>query len=268
MNTTDPNLKERDGVFALFKGASGTGKTVGALSYPGVYMADFDKKMPAIALKHFRGKAIEYDQFDDIFQYTDKMAKFLGVCPYETILNDSITSMVSLILKTVGAAKGEGMERMLQNMKNSMGKFKQELLSIDYYNAETRIVEHILDIGKTLYQQPGNPKNVLYTAHILQVDSAPDLKTKVVTTTRSIVTAGRKVAAYIPTQFDEVYLFGTSEVGGLDGGPTTIQRMVITEQYGQDDAKTAINISRYTDFTNKNLYDLFKSQIAGKEMFL
>lgn len=269
MNTKDIDYRD-PGMFALFKGPSGAGKTVAALSFPNVWMADLDKKMPNIARKHYPNKPIEYKQYDDIFKLLEQMSAWIGNCPHETLLFDSITSMISLILKTVGLSKGEGMEQMLKNMQRSLGKFKQELMTIDYYNAETRIVEHIIDLAKVLYQQPGNPKNVLFTAHILSVDSAPDLKTKIVTHTRSIVTAGRKVAAYIPTQFDEVYLFGTSQGGDLSSQSiSTVRHIMTTETCGEDDAKTAFKLEQFIDFTNKNnLYDILKSQILGSEMFL
>ena len=266
MNTLEQT--ERPGIFALFKGPSGSGKTVGALSFPEVWMADLDKKMPAIARKHFPKKSIDYEQFDLIYPLEDRLTNWLGNCPHETLLFDSITSMVSLILKSTGVAKGEGMTQMLKNMNKFAGKFKQELMTIDYYNAETRIVEHIIDLCKTLYIQPGNPKNIIFTAHILTVESAPDLKTKIVTRTRSIVTAGKKVAAWVPTQFDEVYLFGTSEQGGLgENEESKTHHLMTSETTGEDDAKTAFFLSKYTDFTDKNLYEMLQAQIAGAEMF-
>jgi len=263
MNTQD-NKDREIGTFALFKGPSGAGKTVGALSYPTPFLADFDKKMPAIARKHFPHKSIEYEQYNDIFTYCDQLTSWInGSCPYETVINDSITSMVSLILKSIGMAKGEGMEQMMKNMRNAMGKFKQDLMSIDYYNAETRIMEHIIEAHKILFARPENPRNIIFVAHILTTESAPDLKTKLVTKTRSIVTAGRKVAAWIPTQFDEVYLFGTSE----DYETQKVKHMMTSETSGEDDAKTAFHLSQFTDFTNNNLYDLLIQQRAGADLF-
>jgi hypothetical protein len=41
-----------------------------------------------------------------------------------------------------------------------------------------------------------------------------------------------------------------------------------SETSGDDDAKTAFLLAKYTDFTDKSLYELLQSQIAGKEMFL
>ena len=265
MNTQDST--EKPGIFALFKGPSGSGKTVGALSFPDPWLADLDRKMPAIARKHFPKKSIEYNQFELIYPLEELLSSWLGNCPYETLILDSITSMTGLILKSTGVAKGEGMTQMLKNMNKFAGKFKQELMTIDYYNAETRIVEHIVDLCKMLYIQPDNPKNVIFTAHIISHDSAPDLKTKLVTRTRRIVTAGKAVGAWIPSQFDEVYLFGTSEMGDLDG-ESHVRHIMTSETSGEDDAKTAFHLEKYTDFTGKNLYELLQAQQAGKEMFL
>jgi len=258
-------------MFCLFKGPSGAGKTVAALSFPHIWMADLDIKMPAIALKHFRGKSIEYDVFPDIFELTDKINSWInGTCPYETLVYDSLTSLVSLIFKSIGDCKGESTVQLLKTIKNTRGGSKMvELIGIDYYNAETRYFDWLLAANKTLYARPGNPKNIIFTAHIITTESAPDIKTKIVTRTRSIVTAGRKVAAFVPTQFDELYLFGTSETGGLEGGSNShIRHLMTTETSGEDDAKTAFSLQRMTDFTGKNLYDLLRAQQAGEEMFV
>lgn len=267
MNTKD--AVDQPGIFALFKGPSGSGKTVGALSYPNIWLADLDRKMPAVARKHFPGKDIEYDVFPDIFSLSSKISDWVnGSCPYETLVYDSLTSLVSLIFKSIGDAKGEGTMQMLSSIKQTRGgKQMVELLGIDYYNAETRFFDWIIDANKVLYSRPGNPKNIIFTAHILTTESAPDLKTKIVTRTRSIVTAGRKVAAYVPTQFDELYLFGTSETGGLDGKESNIKHMMTTETSGEDDAKTAFKLQKITDFTNKSLYDELQLQLAGQELF-
>ena len=40
MNTLDKDVAEK-GIFALFKGPSGSGKSVGALSFPTPYVFDF-----------------------------------------------------------------------------------------------------------------------------------------------------------------------------------------------------------------------------------
>ena len=269
MNTNQIDYKD-PGFFALLKGPSGSGKTVAGLSFPGLWMGDYDRKMPAIARKHFPKKSIEYDTFDDMFVLAEQFSEWTNKdnCPYETLLHDSITHLVSLIIKSIAQAKGEDLLKLLKTMQNVKGgKQIPEMLGIDYYNAETRFIEWFMDINKMLWARPNsNPRNVLFTAHILTTESAPDLKTKIVTKTRSIVTAGKKVATYIPTCFDEVYLFGTSQ--GFMDGKEPVRHLMTTETTGEDDAKSAFKLEQIIDFTNKNLYDILKSQINSSEMFI
>src|SRR5438445_12824568 len=78
-NTQDQTSLENK-IFALFKGPSGSGKSVAGLSFPGLYVFDYDFKMPAIALKHFPKKSIDYDTFTDTNQVSDLMTEWLR-CP-------------------------------------------------------------------------------------------------------------------------------------------------------------------------------------------
>lgn len=253
MSTLDET--EQRGIFGLFKGESGEGKTVGALSFPTPYIMDFDKKMPAIGKKHFPGKDIKYDTPKTIFEASDILESLIDNCPYETVINDSITSLVVMTLNAIGDTKGEKVIEMLK--KTSKGG-NIELMGIDYYNGETNFIQRYwIERLKALWARPGNPKHVITIAHVLTVESAPDLKTKVITTTRSIVTAGRKVAAYIPTQFDEAYHFCHKQ-GDAFNANSRITRIVLTENDGTDYAKTAYRLPKEIDFTDKSLYDEMK----------
>jgi hypothetical protein len=269
MNTLDK--QDEKGIFALFKGPSGSGKSVGALSFPVPYVFDFDHKLPAIARKHFPGKSVEYDTFDDINDVANLIKSWLSgqvSCPYETLIYDSITSLARLIMNSIAKAKGEDTPTMLKTILATRGGQKMvELMGYDYYNAEVRFIDWILSANKLLWSAPGNPKNIIFIAHIVTVETKPDLKTKMVTKTRSIMALGNRAPAMIPGEFDEVYMFGTSEQGGLDSPESQIHHHVITQTSGEDDAKTAYNLARETDFTKKSLYDLLKGQIAGAEMF-
>lgn len=275
MNTNDVDYKQQ-GFFALLKGPSGAGKTVGALSFPEVWMGDYDRKMPAIARKHFPKKSIEFETFDDCFMLAEKLTDWANNdnCPYETLLHDSITSLVSLVIKSIAAAKGESTPQLLRTIqKTKSGKGIPELMGIDYYNAEARYIEWFIDINKVLWLKhqtnpSSKPRNILFTAHILTVESSPDIKTKIVTKTRSIVTYGKKPAAYIPTQFDENWLFGTCQGDYDNMGNAKVKHLMTTETTGEDDAKTAFKLPQIIDFTDASLYDQLKASIAGSEMFL
>src|SRR5208337_39519 len=161
-STTDQTVSDK-GIFALFKGDSGSGKSVGALSWPNPYVFDFDRKMPTIAMKHFPGKKIDWDIFKDVFEIQTKLNSFEKDCPYETLISDSITHLVILILNTMGQIKGEDPVSMMKKLVGTRGgKEQASMMGFDYYNAETNFIERYwINALKQLWARPGNPKNVI-----------------------------------------------------------------------------------------------------------
>jgi len=259
-STTDESAVR--GLFALFKGDSGAGKTVGALSFPTPYHFDFDNKMPAIAIKHFRGKKIDYDAYDNTFEVRDKINEFKNYCPYETLVFDSLTALNNIESKTIGMLKNEATMDHFERMRVAASRLASnktnniETKTIDYYNGAARFFqEYFFDELKKLWIQPGKPHHIIVIAHVMTKTSNPDLKTKVVTETRSIVTAGKAISAYVPTVFDEDYLFATESDDAFAG---TIKRVCCTESIGEDSAKTAYNFPKTIDFTDGSLYEELK----------
>ena len=244
-------ISEEKGLWALLKGASGSGKSVAAMSWPTPYIFDFDKKQPGIARKHFPNKEIHYDTFSDMFQASEKLADFIANgCPYETLITDTITSLTYNIIKSVGQVKGDSTPDLLKKMRGSTNK-TLEMLGYDYYNAETRYMKYWLDGLQELWARPGNPKHVIVIAHILTTEYT-DMKTKVITKASSIVTAGKAVAAYIPAQFDNEWFFSIR--GSGLGEDEEIQHLCCTESIGDIFAKSNINVPPLINFHNKNLY--------------
>lgn len=285
-NTLDANNQD-DKIFALFKGPSGSGKSVAGLSFPGLFVFDYDFKMPAIALKHFPQKSIDYETFSDTDQISDLISKWLECpvcgyqklcerevgnkcgtsCPYESLLHDSITNMENLVIKTISEAKNEPVPQLIKTMLKSKGSKsnKTDMMDFDYYKAEMRFTEWLLMNSKVLLSRKGFPKNIIFTAHIVTTES-PNILTGITTRTRAIVSQGNKVGAWIPTVFDEVYMFGYNQTGGLGAGDKIgVARNILTMPYGEDDAKTAYRLAPNIDFTDKSFYDLLKLQIAGQK---
>lgn len=256
MPQSTKDSQNEKGLLAIFKGESGEGKSVAALSFPNAYVFDFDAKMPSIATKHFPEKEIFYDTFEDIFQIDQRLIEFSISCPYETIIVDSITGLVNIIMNSVGQVKQESVTDILS--RTSSGKNKSiEMMGIDYYSAEDRFATYFIDKLKTLWAREGNPKHVIVIAHVVQVDSAPDLKTKVITRTRSIVSKGKKFAAWLPTGFDNVYIFGRQlpDMGEID---QSVKRIIKTEAFGEDSAKCSYSFPETIEFTNGSLYEKLK----------
>ncbi len=255
--------KDEHGLLAIFKGNSGEGKSVAALSFPNSYVFDFDRKMPSIAQKHFPDKEIHWDTFEDIFQIDQRLIEFSISCPYDTLIVDSITGLVNICVDSVGKVKGESVTEILG--RTTGGKNKTiEMMGIDYYSAEDRFCTHLIDRLKSFWARPGNPKHVIIVAHVVEVESSPDLKTKIITKTRSIVSKGRKFAAFLPTGFDNVYIFGRQlpDIGEID---QSVKRIIKTEAYGEDSAKCSYNFPDTIDFTNGSLYEkLVKFGLNGE----
>lgn len=259
-STLEPTNEEL-GVFGLFKGTSGAGKSVGALSFPDPYLLDLDKKMPGIAHKHFPGKEIHWDTFPDMFKLAECLEALQGNCPYETVILDSITSLTQLILSSISTIKGEEVPKLLAKVKKTASGGKMiEMIGFDHYNAETVMVKFVLDVLKNIWTQPGNPKHVIVIGHVLTKESVSP--TGIITRTNSIVTAGKAVAAYIPAQFDEAWHFAINapEFGSTGG----LGHVVLTEAIGDEFAKTAFNLPARIDFTRGSLYDKVKDALLVK----
>jgi hypothetical protein len=281
------------GIFALFKGENGSGKSVAALSFPKPYVFDHDRKMPAIAqkhqgLKHIKKQDIHWDTYQDVFGIGDKLkelydyfpyesqakadeAGFSGSneCPYETLIGDTITGCSYTCIKTVDDVKGQNILDMLQNIKVSKKGAKTiELRSYDTYNGEDSFLKYYIDTLKFLWARPGNPKNVIICAHVIVSEQSGPPGTSIKTVTRRIVTAGNKIAAYIPAQFDEVYQFATDQGSAFDGN-SQVKHLCYTQGVGDDFAKTSYNLPSCIDFTNKSLFDLISDKVdIGREKTL
>lgn len=249
------------GLFALFKSAPNCGKSVGALSFPDPFVLDFDRKMPSVGEKHFPGKVFNYKTFDDVFQLSDWMMPFMTgvVFPHETLIVDTVTSLTTICLRSVDKTKGKDVPTMMKHLsKGSVGSEEAtvEVMGIDYYNSEANFFErYFMDNLKILWAREGNPKHVIVNAHEITVESAPDLRTKMVTRTKSILTAGRKTAAFIPKAFDEEYVFKL--VRPVLGDTLNKAKWTCITSVNQDeDARTCIkDLPEVIDFTNKSLYD-------------
>lgn len=259
------DTKDHLGILALLKGESGMRKSTAALSFPRPYVFDFDRKMPGVALKQYPGKEIHWDTFDDVFEVEAKLAEFRESCPYETLIADSFTSLANLTISSVGQVKSESVPQILSRIQKTKGGSAQiEMMGIDYYSAEDRFCTYFIEQLKKLHARPGNPKHVLITAHVITTEGSPDLKTKIVTRTRSIVAKGRKVAAWLPTEFDNVWLFGYAlpDLGSISDKVTWFVR---TSAFGEDSAKCSLVLPE-TIMIKSNLYDEIQEILEWSKM--
>lgn len=253
-----PSTKDKQnshGLFALFKGAPNTAKSGAAYSFPNPFIFDFDRKMPTVAVKHFPDKEFNWECFDDVYKVSDFLRPWLSgekSCPYETLIVDTITSLSTLCLCSVDKTKGTNViEMMKHKIPGKNGSSSVEVMGFDYYNAEANFFErYFMESLRILWAREGNPKHVIVIAHEITREQS-NMITGVTTYTRTIVTAGTKVAAFIPSRFDEEYVFESKKppLGEIGNN----KRICITQN--GDNARTAFRFPNEIDFTNGSLYN-------------
>jgi hypothetical protein len=241
-----------DSLYVLMKGEPGTRKSTQALSFPKPqYWFSWDRKMSGIYLPMRKWgidpKTITYDDYDDWNKPRIKLEQFQTSCPYKTLVFDSITSMADMTLRQT--------VRMKYGKTRKSGDTAGKLIAgiavneIEDYNAESAALQELIALTKDINSY--HKVNVILIAHVIQVDykNAANNTTNV---SRSIVTAGKKVAAKIPAYCGEVYHFNIKQ-GFVEGQGGAYA--LLTEHTGDEFARSALGLSKEIEFGDKPLYD-------------
>jgi len=260
------NLKDKkmsEFLFALFKGSPGSRKSTAAASFPDPLFIDSDGKSDAVQ-KIFPDKDIRIicpRNFDEHLDILDELSRNN---PYQTIVDDSITTTSTQIFNLANKYRGKEMVdsetpggKRESKTARMMKGMHIEMPQIEDYKMELRALEMMTDYLRIIHQ---NGANVILTAHVLSVRNE-DIKTKVVTTKNTIMTGGQKSACLIPAMFKEVYHFYSKsmELGGKE------EYFVNTESTGDDYAMTALKLPPTIKWTGKNFYDLIQKSIKGED---
>jgi len=231
-----------DYLFALFKGDSGSGKTIAAASCPKVLLMDFDQRTAPIRTFFPDKKDIEIIRFANHIQVLSALDELMFSCPYETIVWDSLTLSAAMCMMRISSVKGQ----VKGDSRNIAGI---AVNSIEDYNAESSFLMQAVDKLKSFQGK----KHVIMTAHVIQTETK-DLKTNRSVITRTLLTAGKRIAKIIPCAFDETYHF---QVEPAMNPSDPNQYVAYTSSTGDDWAKTAINLPSKLDFTNRSFYEVW-----------
>ncbi len=248
-----PNMEnvEFKALYTMFKGEPGLRKSTQALTYPGPqYWFSWDRKMDSIylPLKKFGidPTTIHYDDYDDWNKPKAQLEKFQTQCPYKTLVFDSLTSMADMTLRQTVKAK--------YGVKRASGSAAGKLIAgiavneIEDYNAESAALQELIALTKDICKY--HKINVILIAHVVQAEYR-NTTNNTTHVSRTIVTAGKKVAPKIPAYCDEVYHFnkeGSFAPG--EGG----EYALLTEHTGDDFARTGLGLPGKIVFNDKPLY--------------
>lgn len=239
------DLKAKPRFFGLFLGDPGTGKTIQACSFPGpLYVFDCDNRMRPVLMFHGDRKDITFDTYHrDYPKLASQLEWIYNKNPYATVVVDSLTMLSDMIILQSIRSAGIGDDKDRQNKK--IGGVA--VPSIEDFNMESGALTQVIDALR------GIRAHVILTAHVITT-SEKDLKTKKVTENRTLLTAGKKIAAKLPTAFDEIYGFYSEGSGafkkyvvntmnnGLDMGKTS---QLLDEEYDVTLNPRSINSEKF-----------------------
>ncbi len=234
----------------LLKGPNGMGKTISACTFAvegPIYVFDFDGRMLPV-LTYFKKHCpqlldnVNYDTYSshNAPDFLNKLIDFTKDCRYTAIITDSVTSLTASAVNWSLGFKGTKSRK--SNEPNLIPDF-------DSYKVETSLVSQALDIMKTL------PCHMIFTAHplpSLSVQGSSNSMT--ITKVTSIVSYGQKIGAILPGYFNEIYHFARE----VDFSANTNKRVVLTDMIGDDYAKTALDLPKKFDITDKLFYHVWK----------
>lgn len=265
----------------LFIGPADSGKSFAASSfglaskeYGGederpAYMIEMDGRIHAL-----RGRPIVYDPFTNIEGAIGVLKKVIELrniavkfnkCGFHTLIIDSFTSFCDFSLAdSLEITELKNAEKPNEEKGRKRGELS--LATVEDYGYEAEAVrkllwENLLDLKKFC--------NIIVTAH--EVPNYIYLKTKPGEPTKQeldpinkykILTHGNKIAARLPTKFDEIYHFMGKEV--IIATHTIRRSVVFQDGLARSSFPQLCGTTDTFDISGKEFYTFWKEKINGK----
>jgi hypothetical protein len=247
LDEADPSI-----AYAMFKGEPGTRKSTCALSYPKPqYWFSWDRKMNGILIPALNWKVnpkeIVADDYSDWNTPRAQLEKFQVRCPYKTLVFDSLTSMCDMTLnQTLSLKRGTVRESGKAAGKQVAGITVNE---IEDYGAEAAALQELIALTKDIHKY--HKVNIILIAHVVQAEYRNTV-TNQTHVSRTIITAGKKIAPKIPAYCGEVYHFNIKKGFSADEEG---KYSLLTVHTGDDFARTALPLDKEIVFGDEPLYD-------------
>ena len=250
-----PTLDKADlsALYTMFKGEPGLRKSTQALSYPTPqYWFSWDRKMSSLLLPmrafNVDPHLVEYDDYDDWTKARTRLEQLQVSCKYKTIILDSVTSMAdSALSQTMKTKKGAVRASGAAAGKTVGGIAVNE---IEDFMAESSALMELISLTKDISSY--HHVNIILIAHVIQAE----YKTSggVTHMSRTIVTAGKRVAPKIPAYCQEVYHFNVRP-GFREGAGGSYS--LLTQHTGDDFARTSLPLPAEIVFNDDPIYSTY-----------
>jgi len=257
-NMSDVNF---DALYVMMKGEPGTRKSTQALSFPVPQeWFSWDRKMNGIYLPMKKWgidpKTISYTDYDNWNKARARLEQLQITCPFRTLIFDSLTSMCDMTLRQT--------LKMKYGVTRQSGAAAGKLIAgiavneIEDYNAESAALQELIALTKDI--NAFHKVNIILIAHVVQAEYR-NTTNNTTHISRTIITAGKKVAPKIPAYCGEVYHFNIKK-GMVEGGGGDYS--LLTEHTGDDFARTALGLDREIVFGDKPLYETYLKPAINK----
>jgi AAA domain len=227
--------------YFMITGESGAGKSIQAGSFPQPYFFDLDNRLSALA-NFYRGvkSDIEGDTYSDFEKMTAKLESFTTRCHHKTIVIDTSTYLIQLMLRYIDKMKGgSGKSGKDFGMSMKLGIISIPALDDFRYlvNGMIQLIERMVKIQNVF---------VVMNAHLMT-----GVTDKSEGVSRSIL-APAATASHLPTRFDEIYyLFVQPPITSKE----TTRRLINTAHDGENFARTSMKLPHRLDVTDELIYD-------------
>jgi hypothetical protein len=252
---------------AFYVGPNGCGKSIAIASWKEVgpvYTFDFDGRMNSV-VNWYKDKGLKkgeliYDTYgpSNLYDAYTKLKDLVEVhCPYSAVSLDSFTAAtITAVTYSIYKRMGKG-----PNSKDYPKLSKGEMLLPDWdeWNAEAMFVTIMLDLCKQL---AARGIAIFWTGHPVQrMNIKQEGNTQKISYQTKFAAFGHKSDSLIPIYFNEIYHFRPE----IDIMTNTVMRKCHTQPAEDVVAKTALNLPKVIDWTNRNFRETFLSCLGKKE---
>lgn len=277
----------QDPLSFIFKGVGGTGKSVAMASY-GFYgetlHIDLDNKLRSIATryrdpKYTKGREFKYEyenfrgNYPGLVNFLEKLLSVKkGEFKYKFVFADSLTSMardiIQLMLDGRPGTNRPGTGGQAGTPYKVLGKVDKPnatmlftekfqgipIPEIEDYLGESNGIIQVLDMLQAIRIK--HECHIGLIAHVVRVE-IKNMAGQIIGYDTQLLTAGRKIAAEIPTTWEEQYLF--AKKGDMD---TRKPPKFLCRTVDMDDmpASTCLPLPNEFDVTDKVFFDEWHEQ--------
>ena len=253
MNIRDCTTKQP--LMVLMKGEPKTGKKHAWASFPEpIYCMDTDYRMASLVNDPLYNKRdIQFDSYDSFNNLWYTLEELQEKCPYKTVVLHSLTTLGRLIQEYLfenrGVSEDSRNVAIDKKEKRNLRVGIIPIMGIPDFLGETSALAGVCMKMRLVYNRFN--VNVVMVSHVITTEtSSLDGKTNI---HRILLTGGNKIAAEIPSYFNEVWHFD------VDSGITNDQQaryLCRTQPSPTDFAGTSLyGVPPVVDFTNRYLYD-------------